>query len=130
MNKNNNYTYMFKNLIFCLSIISIVACGAKPRINLEEKGIPLKPTTQHEIIAKEVANLLENYSYKKVPLDDSISSIVFKNLLEGLDQGKNYLLKSDIEDFQQFKSSISQDFKEGDLSSAFYIFNKYNERYL
>lgn len=121
---------MFKNLIFCLSIISIVACGAKPRINLEEQGIPLKPTTQHEIIAKEVANLLENYSYKKVPLDDSISAIVYKNLIEGLDQGKNYLLKSDIEDFQQFKNTISQDFKEGDLSSAFYIFNKYNERYL
>ncbi len=121
---------MFKHLIFCLALISVVACGAKPRINLEQEGLVLKPTTQHEVIAKEVSNLLENISYKRVPMGDSLSNIVFNNLLEGVDQGKNYLLKSDIDDFQQFKNNISQDFREGDLSSAFYIFNKYTNRYL
>src|SRR5690606_1217738 len=92
--------------------------------------LKLRPTTQHEVIAKEVANLLENYSYKKVPMGDSLSQIVFDNLLEGLDQGKNYLLQSDIDEFQQFKDHISQDFRDGDLSSAFYIFNTCTERYL
>ncbi|MGO1671953.1 MAG: carboxy terminal-processing peptidase [Sphingobacterium sp.] len=121
---------MFKNLFFCLALISVVACGAKPRVNLENEGLELRPTTQHEVIAKEVANLLENFSYKKVPMGDSLSHIVFDNLLEGLDQGKNYLLQSDIDDFQQFRNTISQDFRNGDLSSAFYIFNKYTERYL
>ena len=130
MNKFKNYTYMFKHLLFCLALISVVACGAKPRVNLDQDGLELKPTTQHEIIAKEVANLLENFSYKKVPMGDSLSNIVFNNLLEGIDQGKNYMLKSDIDEFQQFKNSISQDFRAGDLSSAFYIFNKYTNRYL
>src|SRR5690606_15411029 len=129
-NKYNNYIYMFKNLFFCLALISVVACGAKPRINLEDEGLKLRPTTQHEVIAKEVANLVENYSYKKVPMGYSLSQIVFDNLLEGLDQGKNYLLQSDIDEFQQFKDHISQDFRDGDLSSAFYIFNTYTERYL
>ncbi|MFZ4263557.1 carboxy terminal-processing peptidase [Sphingobacterium sp. HJSM2_6] len=121
---------MFKNLIFCLALISVVACGAKPRVDLEEKGLQLRPTTQHETIAKVVANLLENYSYKKVPMTDSISNIVYKNLLDGIDQSKNYMLKSDITEFDAFKNTLSQDFKKGDLSSAFLIFNKYTERYL
>ena len=126
-----NYSnHMFRNLVICLSLISIVACGAKPRVDLEIQGITLRPTTQHEIITKEVANLLENITYKKVPMGDSLSNIVFKNLLKGVDPGKTYLLKSDFEDFKQFQSTLTQDFKNGDLSSAFYIFNKYTDRYL
>lgn len=121
---------MLRNLILGLSLISVVACGAKPRVDLAQENLQLRPTTQHEVIAKEVANLLENFSYKRVPMNDSISKIVFNNLLDGLDQGKNYLLKSDIEDFQQFRKNFSQDFKAGDLSGAFYIFNKYSDRYL
>jgi carboxyl-terminal processing protease len=57
----NNTAHMFKNLVFCLALISVVACGAKPRIDIEEDGIQLKPTAQHEVIAKEVINLLYNY---------------------------------------------------------------------
>ncbi|QQS97608.1 carboxy terminal-processing peptidase [Sphingobacterium spiritivorum] len=126
----NNYKFMFKNLVFALSIVSIVACGAKPRVNLEEGEGGVKPTMQHEIIAKEVANLLENVSYKKVPMNDSLSNLVFNNLIKSMDQGKNYLLQSDIDEFQQYKNELSQDFKSGDLSAAFHIFNVYSKRYL
>jgi len=130
MNNIKKTIYMLRNLILGLSLISIVACAAKPRVDLEQEGLQLKPTTQHGVIVKEVANLLENFSYKRVSMNDSISNIIFNNLVEGLDQGRNYLLQSDIDDFQQFKNTFGQDFKEGDLSSAFYMFNKYSDRYL
>ena len=83
---------MFKNFVIGLALISIVACGSKPRVNLEEGPLELKPSAQHEVIATEVTNLLENYSYKKVPMNDSVSSIVFDNLVKSMDQGRNYLL--------------------------------------
>lgn len=121
---------MFRNLIFCLALISVVACGSKPRVQLEEGGINIAPTLQHEIIAKEVVSILENYSYKKVKASDSISSIVFDNLIKSIDQGRNYLLQSDIEDFEKFRKTVSQDMKNGDLSTPFYIFNVYTKRYL
>lgn len=121
---------MFKNFVIGLALISIVACGSKPRVNLEEGTLELKPSAQHEVIATEVANLLENSSYKKVPMNDSLSSIVFDNLIKSMDQGRNYLLASDLEDFEQFRKNISQDFKKGDLSAPFYIFNVYSKRYL
>ncbi len=121
---------MFKSIVFGLALISIVACGSKPRVNLEGGNLELKPSAQHEVIASEVANLLENYSYKKVPMTDSLSQIVFDNLLKSMDQGHNYLLQSDVDDFQKFRNHISQDFKKGDLSAPFYIFNVYSQRYL
>ncbi len=121
---------MFKNIVFGLALISVVACGSKPRVNLDEGMLELKPSAQHEVIASEVANLLENYSYKKVPMTDSLSRIVFANLLKSMDQGRNYLLESDVEDFKQFETTISQDFRKGDLSAPFYIFNVYSKRYL
>src|SRR5690606_9335030 len=122
--------YMFKNIVFGLALISFIACGSKPRVSLEEEALQLKPSAQHEVIAAEVANLLENYSYKKVPMTDSLSRIVFTNLLKSMDQGRNYLLQSDIDDFKQFENAISQDFRKGDLSAPFYIFNIYSQRYL
>ncbi len=121
---------MFKNILVCLAFISVVACGAKPRVLLQEGELNLKPTLQHEIIAKEVVGILENYSYKKVSANDSISNIVFDNLIKTLDEGKNYFLQSDIDEFQKFRHNISQDMRNGDLSSAFYIFNRYNQRAL
>ncbi|PRD50707.1 carboxy terminal-processing peptidase [Sphingobacterium gobiense] len=121
---------MFKNIVFGLALISFIACGSKPRVSLDEEALQLKPSAQHEVIAAEVANLLENYSYKKVPMTDSLSQIVFTNLLKSMDQGRNYLLQSDIDDFRQFENTISQDFRKGDLSAPFYIFNVYSQRYL
>lgn len=121
---------MFRNLILFLSLISIVACGSKPRVQLEDDGFNLNPTLQHEIIAKEIVNILENYSYKKVKVGDSLSNIVFNNLVNTVDQGKNYLLQEDIDAIEKFKPTVSQDLKKGDLSTPFYIFNLYSKRYL
>src|SRR5690606_32082407 len=120
---------MFRKLIFALFVVSIVSCGSKPRVALPEDG-GLKPSTQHQIIAKEVIGLLENASYKKVKMNDSISGIIYDNLIKGLDQSKNYLLQSDIDEFQAYKSNLAQDMKDGDLSAAFHIFNVYKKRYL
>lgn len=121
---------MFRNLIVFLSLISIVACGSKPRVQIEDGGFNLKPTLQHEIIAKEIVNILENYSYKKVQASDSLSNIVYTNLLNTVDQGKNYLIQEDIDAIEKFRPTVSQDLRKGDLSTPFYIFNIYSKRYL
>lgn len=121
---------MFKQFVFLLVLVSVLACGSTPRVQLDGEGLLLKPTAQHEVIAKEVANILETLSYKKVPMSDSLSNIVYENLLKSVDEGKIYLLQSDIDDFERFRHTVSQDYKAGDLSAPFYMFNKYSERYL
>lgn len=121
---------MFKNILFALALVSVIACGSKPRVDLAAENIELVPRAQHEVIAKEVATILETYSYKKVPMSDSLSTIVYDNLIKSMDRGKTYLLQSDIDDFEKYRKNISQDFRKGDLSAPFYIFNIYTKRYL
>src|SRR5690606_34617170 len=72
----------------------------------------------------------ESVSYKKVPLGDSISSIVFENLVKAIDGGKNYLMKSDIDSFEPYRKKLAADFREGDLSAAYHMFNVYMKRYV
>lgn len=121
---------MFKQFLISLMLVSVLACGSKPRVSLEENDFQLQPSAQHEVIAKEVANILEKVSYKKVAMSDSLSNIVYDNLLKNIDMGKVYMLQSDIDDFDRFRETISQDFKNGDLSAPFYIMNKHSDRYI
>ncbi|WP_257668877.1 carboxy terminal-processing peptidase [Parapedobacter tibetensis] len=121
---------MLKKVFFALFVVAIAACGSKPRVNLESEPGALQPTAQHAVIAKDVVGLFESVSYKKVPFGDSISSIIFNNLIEAMDQGKNYLMQSDIDGFEQYRNTLSKDFRDGDLSAAYHIFNVYMKRYL
>ncbi|MFC3198816.1 carboxy terminal-processing peptidase [Parapedobacter deserti] len=121
---------MLKKVFFALFVVAIVACGSKPRVDLKAEAGVLQPTAQHAVIAKDVVSLFETVSYKKVPFNDSISSLVFDNLLKAVDQGKNYLMQADIDDFEQYRNTLGQDFRDGDLSAAYHMFNVYMKRYL
>lgn len=128
-----NYKYfqeMLKKIFLALFIAATLACNASPRITLDDKAGHLKPNTQQEVILKEVINLFENVSYKKVPFNDSLSSVVFDNYIKTIDEGKNYMLQSDIDDFEKYRNTLLPDLKKGDLSTMFYIFNIYQTRYL
>lgn len=124
---------MLKRIVFVLLVTAIAACGSTPRVNLEKlvhAEDVIRPTAQHAVIARDVVGLFENYSYKRVPLADSISSIIYENLLKSLDEGKNYLMQPDIDAFEAYRYNLADDFKKGDLSSAYHMFNIYIERYL
>jgi carboxyl-terminal processing protease len=121
---------MLKKVFLALFIVAAVACNASPRIALDDTPGSLKPNTQQEVILKEVINLFENISYKKVPFNDSLSSVIFDNYIKTIDEGKNYLFKSDIDDFEKYRFTLLPDLKKGDLSTMYYIFNIYQTRYL
>lgn len=121
---------MLKRIVFVLFVTSIVACGASPRVDLEGNALNIVPTAQHAVIAKDVVGMFENYSYKRVPLNDSISAIIYDNLLKSLDEGRNYLMKSDVEQFEKFRYHMAGDFKKGDLSAAYQMYNQYIQRYI
>lgn len=125
-----SFREMLKKIFLALFIVATIACNASPRIALDDKPGQLKPNTQQEVILKEVINLFENISYKKVPFNDSLSSVIFDNYIKTLDEGKNYLLQSDIDDFEKYRLTLLPDLKKGDLSTMFHFFNVYQDRYL
>ena len=75
-----------------------------------------------------VTHILTTYHYKKTELNDELSSSIFTNYFENLDQNKNYFINSDIETFEKFRYVIDDAIKNKDISLAYEIFIKYRNR--
>ena len=61
----------------------------------------LKPSVSQEHVEKLVAKILTTYHYRKVLLNDSLSSVVWNNYLKEIDGNKTYLLASDVSAFDK-----------------------------
>ncbi|WP_432709626.1 carboxy terminal-processing peptidase [Pedobacter sp.] len=121
---------MLKRILLVTFTAAVLACQASPKQQPVVEGIPnIKPAEQQSLVAREVVALIENYNYKKLKLNDSISSLVFDNYIKALDPSKNYFLSSDIKAFEKYRNTLDDDFRNGDLSGPFFIFNVYLKRY-
>lgn len=121
---------MLKRIFAITFTAAVLACTASPKAQKPVDGIPnIKPDEQQSLVAKEVVGLIENYNYKKIKLNDSISSLIFDRYIKALDPSKYYFLESDIKEFEANRNSLDDDLRIGDLSAPFYIFNVYLKRY-
>jgi len=121
---------MFKKFYFMLAVGAALACKASPSKPVQVPGSNnLQPTEQQSMICKTVAKFISQYNYKKVDLNDSLSAVIYNRYLKSLDEGHNYLLASDIKDFDKYKFSLSDDIKNGNLNDIYYMFNVFQKRY-
>lgn len=121
---------MFKKLYLMAILGASVACHATPGEPIKVAGSRnLEPDEQQAIVCKEVTGLITNYNYKKITMNDSISTVIFNRYIKALDENHNYFLASDIKDFDQYKTQLDDDLKVGELNHVFYIFNVYQKRY-
>lgn len=88
----------------------------------------LSPTILQQKVERVVFDILSNYHYRKVPVNDSLSEKILEEYIKNLDPNKAYFLASDISSFDQFKYKIDDDLARGELSSAFVIYNTYQKR--
>jgi carboxyl-terminal processing protease len=122
---------MFKKLYLLLVIGAALACHATPAKPVKVPGSnDIQPDEQQSIVCKTVAELISNYNYKKVALNDSLSQVIYNRYIKLLDESHNYLLASDISDFDKYKTVLDDDVKAGNLNDVFYIFNVYQKRYI
>jgi carboxyl-terminal processing protease len=127
----NSVKDMFKKLYLMLVLAAALACNAAPsKINYKHAGPnDLQPDEQQAVVLKYVSTLIADYNYKKVPMNDSVSAIIYDRYLKKLDENHNYLLASDIKEFDQFKTQFDDDIKAGNLANVFYMFNVFQKRY-
>jgi carboxyl-terminal processing protease len=121
---------MLKRILLVTFTAAILACQAAPKPQRLVEGIPnIKPDEQQSLVCKEIVALIENYNYKKLILNDSISSLILDKYVKALDPYRSYFLASDIKEFEQFRKTLDDQFRAGDLTAPFYIFNVYSKRY-
>ncbi len=122
---------MLKKVYLFLVLGAALACKAAPAKPMKVVGSnDLQPDVRQQVVTKEVAELITRYNFKKVALNDSLSEIIYKNYLKKLDENHNYLLASDVADFDKYKDQLDDDIKAGNLNDVFYMFNVFQKRYL
>lgn len=121
---------MLKKILLVTFTAAVLACHAAPKTQPMVQGVSnIVPDEKQALVCKEIVGLIENYNYKKIKINDSISSLVLDKYIKDLDPYKYYFLASDIKEFEKFRYSLDDDFRNGDLSAPFYIFNVYLKRY-
>ena len=89
----------------------------------------LKPSISQEKVETLIAKLLTTYHYRKVRLNDSLSSVVWENYLKEVDNNKTYLLASDVAGFEKYRNQIDDALINGDLTAAYDMYNVFRRRY-
>jgi carboxyl-terminal processing protease len=121
---------MLRRALLITFTAAALACSAAPKNQKMVDGVQnIKPDEQQSLVLKEVVQLIENYNYKKIKVNDSISSVIYDRYIKALDPSRYYFLASDIKEFEKYRTTLDDDFRAGDLSTPFYIFNVYLKRY-
>ena len=97
-------------------------------IELNDTIKVLKPERKNIQETILVTELLKAYHYRKLPLSDSVSEVIYQNYLNAWDQSKLYFLKSDIESFDKYRFYMDDYLTQGNLDAAYQIFAVYQER--
>ncbi|MDG3002668.1 carboxy terminal-processing peptidase [Paludisphaera mucosa] len=86
------------------------------------------PTDEDKEIAKTVVDLLERGHMARPVIDDEIAVKWCDNFLKDLDPQKYYFLKADIEEFKKSAKDLDDQIREGDISFAKKVFERYLQR--
>ncbi len=90
----------------------------------------LVPQAEHGKEALLITRLLLQNHYRKTPINDSLSNVIFNNYINNLDNNRMYFLASDIEYFKRYKDYFDNYLLTGNIDVPFQIFRLYQERSL
>lgn len=118
--------FSYPILIIATLFLSINIVVADTSEILEIK--PLAPLAKHQRVVQIVSASVKQNHYKKMQLDDSLSTQVFKNYIKSLDYNRSYFLASDIEEFKTNRYEFDRFITTGNVELAFKMFNRFQER--
>lgn len=84
-------------------------------VALVNNSIKITPSESQktQVIASVIKNALETYHYRHQKIDDEFSKKSFDQFIKRIDYGKQFLIKSDIQELEKFKFSIDDEMKSG-----------------
>ena len=89
----------------------------------------LKPKPVYGKEAKVVAYILDNNHYRKLTLDDSLSSVILDQYLETLDNNRSYFTAQDIAGFEKYRYRLDDLTRAENVDPAFDIYAVFKERF-
>ena len=91
----------------------------------------LEPLDVHARTSAAIVDRLRNHHLIKFkPLDDAASGAIFDKYLEFLDPKRMFLLASDVEELDEYRTELDDALRQGDMTPAFEIYNVFRRRAL
>ncbi|MFA5804072.1 MAG: carboxy terminal-processing peptidase [Melioribacteraceae bacterium] len=86
------------------------------------------PDETYKRVSQVITQFLSLYHYKKQKLNDSLSSVIYDQYINALDNNKLYFVKSDLDNFEKYRFQIDDFLREGNINSAYEIFYVFKKR--
>ena len=80
-------------------------------------------------LTKEIVDIMETKHFRKLKLDDALSSMLLDNYLKSLDPNRMIFLQADIDEFNGYRNKIDDEMAAGKLTSPQLIYQRYYDRY-
>ncbi len=88
----------------------------------------LQPSNEHHTAIRDMLKQLGRDHYVKLSLDDQASGRLLDAYLDDLDPNRQFLLASDVSEFEKYRNTLDDELKKGRLDAGFRIFNRYRQR--
>jgi carboxyl-terminal processing protease len=108
------------------SLLSVVLSASVNPVDTTQ----LKPKSVYGKEAKTVAYILDNNHYRKITLNDSLSSVIFENYLANLDNNKTYFTAVDISSFEKYRTKIDDLTRDESVEPAYVIYDIFRKRFI
>jgi carboxyl-terminal processing protease len=89
----------------------------------------LKPKPVYGKEAKVIAYILDNNHYRKISLNDSLSSVILDGYVKNLDNSKTYFTAQDIQSFEKYRFKLDDMTRAENVDPAFEIYAVFKKRF-
>ena len=79
--------------------------------------------------AKVITYILDNNHYRKIDLDDSLSSVILDSFVKSLDNNKQYFTSADLQKFEQYRNKMDDLIRAENIEVAYLIYNSFRKRF-
>lgn len=117
------------SLVLLLFVFASSSCGQiSAQTKVEVSAEELSPKPKYTDATRNINGHLIQHHFRKLELNDSLSSVVFNNYFSSLDYSKTYFLKSDIDYFKKYQYKLDEQISHGNVDIAFQIFKTFRNR--
>lgn len=115
--------------LFTLSLLFAFSASATiPKVEVDTPFKPLTFNKDQVVTSKQSLHQLLGRHYERQRLNDDLSNKVFDLYIESMDGTRSYFLDSDIKEFEKYRYKLDDDLIKGDLTSAFTMYNRLQQR--
>jgi carboxyl-terminal processing protease len=79
--------------------------------------------------AKVITYILDNNHYRKINLNDSLSSVILDSYIKNLDNNKTYFTAADLQSFEKYRDKLDDLIRAENVEVAYLIYNAFRKKF-